>query len=341
MVNKNKCYYCGTPINETNKSEEHIIQNGIGGHLTSKFILCNEHNQTLNNEIDRPFLKTFENFFNRMDFNRDRNTNIRGIKAKLQELNIDVIIKNGKTFPLMPFFDTETNTLFAQNKKVGDIYLNKLLKERTIANKEDVIFKDDIEGTIQMDFNLDNIVFKKGLTKIAVNFASVHKLTREEMPDALDLKNNTFLDALLVIPYLPENFDLLLQDSEKYYPIHMLLLRAEPKEKLLYCYIELFSTFQYYIILNKHYIGPTIREEYVYSLSENKGLSLNEYLWSFKNYEEMMKNSFKLPNFQFLITEFENNKSIFQMNGHAKFNKLNKFVNLQNIFKKLKLNTQK
>jgi hypothetical protein len=35
-----KCYTCGVEITDENRSEEHVINNALGGHLTSDDLLC-------------------------------------------------------------------------------------------------------------------------------------------------------------------------------------------------------------------------------------------------------------------------------------------------------------
>lgn len=53
-------------------------------------------------------------------------------------------------------------------------------------------------------------------------------------------------------------------DLEDLYPTHTIILFNQKVENrnLLYCYIDLFSTFQYYILLNSNYKGKDIHEVY-------------------------------------------------------------------------------
>ena len=47
-----RCYLCGTLLNESNRSVEHIIPNAIGGHLKSKNLLCKDCNSNTGQKID-------------------------------------------------------------------------------------------------------------------------------------------------------------------------------------------------------------------------------------------------------------------------------------------------
>ena len=57
-----RCYLCGTLLNESNRSVEHIIPNAIGGHLKSKNLLCKDCNSNTGQKIDAEISKQL-NFF--------------------------------------------------------------------------------------------------------------------------------------------------------------------------------------------------------------------------------------------------------------------------------------
>ncbi len=65
MCTLKHCVYCNKPLGVTGKkSEEHIIQNALGGLLTSSEICCSECNNYLSRFIDAPFTKYFAPFLN-------------------------------------------------------------------------------------------------------------------------------------------------------------------------------------------------------------------------------------------------------------------------------------
>lgn len=52
---------------------------------------------------------------------------------------------------------------------------------------------------------------------------------------------------------------------------HILFLRGNPKEKILYCYIELFNVYNFIVIINDNYEGKSVKESYIYDI-ENKNV---------------------------------------------------------------------
>ena len=47
------CYKCGTLLNSSNRSKEHIIPNFLGGRLTSNYLLCQKCNSEFGETIDK------------------------------------------------------------------------------------------------------------------------------------------------------------------------------------------------------------------------------------------------------------------------------------------------
>ena len=111
------CYLCRTPLNEMNKSEEHIIPNAIGGKLKSTNILCDECNNKLGKEIDESFNKIFSPFTKRIDMVRDRPDESKKINGRLilsENEKIEVSYKNFKVTPKKAFhkIDEDKNELW-------------------------------------------------------------------------------------------------------------------------------------------------------------------------------------------------------------------------------------
>lgn len=145
------------------------------------------------------------------------------------------------------------------------------------CRKPEVIICDDIDGLVKFPFNMDNKAFKKGLAKIAIGFASSFGVEREDIPLVLNIDKNTneakIHDKILAIPFYPLGvIDELIEVQKnefEHYPFHNLILFTidyDPKvskgKKVLICYIELFSTFEWYVILNEEYYGDSIYEFY-------------------------------------------------------------------------------
>lgn len=284
----NKCYLCGNEFNEQNvkKHDEHVIQQAVGGNLTENDILCFSCGENLGNEVDVPFNKIFEGISTRLDIKTDRKTNKKGIKGKMGDL--DVIWKDFKVYPSTPFHlysIDKTSVIIYANLETAKQYKKKVEKEIKDNFEEDkkpsLIICDDLKGLVEFPFQMNNKDFKKGLAKIAIGFASKYKINREYLPLVLEINENTkkgkIKDNIIALQFYPLGIiDRLIEiqkDKFAHYPFHNLILftldydpNTSKGKKVLICYIELFSTFQYYLILNDEYYGYSIYEYYAQNI---------------------------------------------------------------------------
>lgn len=280
-----KCYLCGKEFNDTTvlKHDEHIIQQAVGGSFTANNILCSSCGGTLGNNIDAPFTKIFDGIATRLDIKKDRKGNNQNTKSVLGKLgDIEVVWKDFKVSPGKPFhlytIDKKTVTIYA-NKRTAKSYQKKIkreIKANFTKNEEpEIIICDDLIGIIEFPFEMNNEDFKKGLAKIAIGFASKHDIKREDLPLVMNIDNDTgqaaIKNKIIAIPFYPLGIiDRLIEIQKnefEHFPFHNLILFTldyDPKisegKKVLVCYVELFSTFQWYIVLNDEYTGNSIYE---------------------------------------------------------------------------------
>ncbi len=227
MYKREKCIYCGNII--TKRSKEHVIQNAIGGLYESEDICCHQCNEYLSKYIDEPFTKTFSCITSRINnFTKTNNTKSSPLctgKAIYQDEIYDVQIKKGKI--------------------VGCPELCKRLKR----NIKDIPLK-----LISYDFKVDNISFNNGIKKIAFNFAidkgiDINKISEGlevivEEGQVKDIKYN-----YAMIPFIPLNpMDEYIELNTELELYHNLILFSQGNN--LWCYIDLFNTFQYYVLLS-------------------------------------------------------------------------------------------
>lgn len=227
MAENNNCIYCGKLIIE--RSREHIIQNAIGGLYESKDICCSKCNNYLSRFIDAPFTKTFNPIISRIEkFAKTNNTKSQPscMGQAMHDGEIyDVIIKNSKV--------------------VACPELSKKLRCD--------FSKLDFE-VISYDFPIENAPFKNGIAKIAFNFALEKGICIDVLKKGLDvqekddkIKNISF--KYPVIPFVALNpMDKYIEldtDMELY---HNLILFNQ--SNVLWCYVDLFNTFQYYVLLS-------------------------------------------------------------------------------------------
>ena len=226
MAYREDCVYCGKRIEK--RSHEHIIQNAIGGLYESEDICCPECNNYVSKYIDVPFTKTFNPIISRIEnFTKTNNAKSKPVctgKASYDGVLYDVLIKSGKVVACPEL---------SQKLKCD---ISKLPFE-----------------IVAYDFPIENRAFINGLGKIAFNFALEKGISPDILKKGVDVKvSNDKIESIAfnypVIPFFPLNpMDKHIElntDMELY---HNLILFSQ--EKMLWCYIDLFNTFQYYILL--------------------------------------------------------------------------------------------
>ena len=279
---------------------EHIIHNGIRGKLISRSILCEECGGAYSKD-DANFCKIFAPFVvalsDRMipaDHGKTDGNTLKGNIFKTPDVKegdegLEVTAKNGEVIPVQPFYTIEENKInvYAGKKRIKD-YLKVLTKE--LADNGDDIANYTIErhtdihdqGYIAYYFSKGNDnfseEFKKGMVKIATEYALHCGISRELLTEDISIddkgKSTIDYDRAKLIPFIPTTlFDILYEDHrylfEDGYPSHMLKLftsKYNDGKTRLYCYLDLFSTFQYYVLLNDDYEGEEISETYAQRL---------------------------------------------------------------------------
>jgi len=340
-----KCYLTGAEITEDNKSLEHILPNALGGQLKSRSILCSEANLQLSELIDTPFNKIFELIHRRLPLDKDRpsNTGIVGIHQKHKE---EIIFKGNKCFPLKPIFDNEKNVLYAQSEKIGNGYIGYLKKSGVIKPDQEVKIWTDLAGEYRFNFKIDETIFPLGFAKIAAGFATLKGVDRSNLKSILNLTKNEFRNDILLIPFFPVTpQDVIFeQNTHKsiHYPLHTILLKGSHKDKILYCFIELFSTFQYIVIVDDDYQGEDIYHKYFYDLLNSEEIDYEKYLDSvidnpvFRNILLDYKD-FSSENIKSIQNIRKTSRNTLNLYCFNKFHQLESFITFITLTKKMEL----
>lgn len=255
------CIYCNKEIINTKRpqgdtdyskayrSSEHIIQNAIGGKLESEKICCDRCNFHIEELIDKAFCDIFVPFISDIkDFKKTNNSNSEPKysgyaiynKGNENKMVFADIIKKSKV--------KKSSELIEIEKKVGTKDLDKRIKN--CLNEMRVVFEN---------FNLNNNYFKQGLSKIAYNYAIYLGINAKNISNVCDVTldgKNKELSSIqfktIVIPFFPGNaFDNFIELHTKFILFHNLILFRYGKE--LWCYIDLFNTFQFYVRLSDNY----------------------------------------------------------------------------------------
>ena len=222
-----RCVYCRNVITED--SEEHIIPNALGGKFKSVNICCNSCNQSIGAIFDSKFTSIFNCFTSNIEnIVKDNNSNSLPLYTGVVECN-------GKKYDVS-----------MKDRKVVS-YTNISRDLKCDASKLDV-------KVLGFKFNYNNEFLFKGMSKIAFNFAIESGIPFEKLSHGLNLKiNNGILTQIdynyKVLPFIPLcMFDSYLELETDLILYHNLSLFSQVNK--LWCYVDLFNTFQCYVLLS-------------------------------------------------------------------------------------------
>jgi hypothetical protein len=275
--------------------DEHIIHNALHGRLTSSRILCQDCGSKFGHEADAAFVGLFTPLTARLKDllipKQHGNNTINTLQGVLYEdatltKERRVIIRDNVVTPKEPYhtFDAGTNvvTIYA-NASRAKHYKNIVVKELTARgiDPDEVEFKlvEDVQdmGILGIFFTQGaenfNERLRLGFNKIALGFAMYSGVPRTQVPRVLELDahgQGKLINSQNLIPFFPiaaldGQLEMRRPQIEEYYPSHTLILFSQPHEngrQVLFCYVDLFSTFQYYVLLNEDYRGEPIYKSY-------------------------------------------------------------------------------
>ncbi len=245
-MNDKYCVYCGKKI--TQNSREHVIHNALGGLLESVDICCPECNNYVSKHIDVDFTTIF-------------NPIVGNIPNLAKSHN-----KNS-----VPSFNA--NVLYEGKKYTAIVKGGKIVAcpELSRALRCD-ISKIPVEVD-SYNFDLNNKVFQTGIAKIAFNYAMSVGVDFNLLRDGLKVhksgKDVTKIEYNYpLVPFCPMNtVDTLLELGTPTELYHSLILFSQHNQ--LWCYVDLFNTFQYYVLLSDKVPEKTaIHKEYAQSLTK-------------------------------------------------------------------------
>lgn len=224
------CVYCGKPITETSK--EHIIHNALGGLYESTGICCPDCNPLVGRLVDVPFTKIFNPIISQIvnfaKTNKEKSSPPCTGKAMYNGTVYDVGIKNGK------------------------------VTSCPILSKELKCDVKKLDWTIlSYDFNIENGPLKCGMGKIAFNYALECGIRFEDLKHGLNVQKTNGIPTSIafsfpVLPFVALNpMDNYLELETEMRLYHNLILFSQRGS--LWCYVDLFNTFQYYVLLSDHW----------------------------------------------------------------------------------------
>lgn len=224
---RQNCVYCGKEI--TTRSSEHVIQNALGGLYESEDICCPECNNYISRCIDAPFTTIFNPIIGKID-NFSKTNNPKSMPSCTGK-----VLYNNKIY----------NAFIKNGKVVGCPDLSRELKTD--------ISKLPLQ-IVAYDFKLDNEIFHTGMAKIAFNYALDKGIDLDTLKHGLNIEKTAndiqkISFTYPMIPFCPLNpVDYYIELETDFNLYHNMILFSQ--ESTLWCYIDLFNTFQYYVLLS-------------------------------------------------------------------------------------------
>ena len=263
----NICYICKRILTIEIQSIEHIIPNSLGGKLKSKKLLCIECNKNLGEEIDAELgsqLNPFMNLF-MLDRERGKYSPIKGSTEDGEEFILDGI--DIKSQPKIKFSDNHVS-FSGNNEKDVKTYFKGLLKKHPNLNIEEIINtankgKYYLNKPIKINMAFGGQVFFRAIAKIFVNFYLFRDGDQTYIQDVISYVKGDLIVDKVWHNYELDNENLLVKKDRVY---HFIKIKGNPKEKVLYGYIELFGAHKFLILLNNNYDGKCFKEQYFYDL---------------------------------------------------------------------------
>jgi len=271
------CYHCGEPFTDLNISEEHIILNACGGRLKSKDLLCKKCNSEFGSTYDQVLASQTNHLANLLHIKRDRDKppDILG-KVGATGKKIRIPYEGNMRMDKPEFSETKEGnqtkiSAKARDEKEYGKMVMGLKRKYPFINEEELYKaaireKGYLNDHVSIGIELGGDGAFRSITKSAINYF-IHK--------GGDRKYITHLFPFLLgadmadivwfhYPYSPY------YETGEREVSHIIKLVGDQKERILYCYLELFNCQNYVVKLNENYDGVPIDETYIYHLLESR-----------------------------------------------------------------------
>ena len=237
------CKLCGTIITDENKSSEHIIHNAIGGIFEDSYIYCKDCNGKYGTDQDKAFTDIFIPFVEELKIHKSRKT-------------------KGTVYRGIMYDDK--GKIYHVEYQAGKVRTIRDEKGNFVGHQPRV---DMVFGGFE--FNLDNEALKKGLAKIAFNYAVHNGIGTDRINRLFDDRNKKLVDKPMIIPFISMTpFDAIMEACKPQKLFHA--LRLFNNGSYLFVYIELFSTFQFYVLVTDEYAGDNLDMYYCNYIEKNE-----------------------------------------------------------------------
>lgn len=296
----NRCFVCGEPLTEINKSKEHILLNSAGGKLKSYEIMCSVCNGKLGSEPDNELAQQLRPVANHLGVKRDngKNPSIPAVGSNGQKYDI---LDGGKPTLGEPIveFDSASGKMHIEAADVSQARtaLWKFKKEHPeySIDVEKILsgFQRKtayLEDSLSYNVNWGGELAFRSLVKTALDYYAYKKHDRKHIIHLLNYLLGKE-EMSIVKMYYPDESPFEFVKDEVLNIIHIV---GDDKSKTLFAYVTYLSCFSCVILLSDHYQGESFIETYAHDVMSHKEVDkiicLEMTLDKFNNYEPYTNN---------------------------------------------------
>lgn len=278
MIN---CYACNIEITDKNRSVEHIIPNSIGGQIKSNKLLCKVCNEQFGNTIDKHLNNQIGLFGTLLNVKRDRVPDKLFVQGQYDTGEIRYVgpgLKGGYKMiipvevegkiiqkEIYPKTEKEFNSLKKkQEKSLKKKFGNIRIEERDEYNQNKLLF-----STEENPKAIGGKDFFRAICKIAVSFFLFKGGEKESVKEITDFILNKNADKSTIF-YYPD-IDVIERENDEIE--HHILIKGDKQKRVLYGYVELFSSHCVLIKFSESYNGNDFEMQYSYDLIAEEEIS--------------------------------------------------------------------
>ncbi|MBI5680281.1 MAG: hypothetical protein HZC47_05260 [Methanobacterium sp.] len=282
-----ECWSCGNKIDSHNTSKEHIIPNALFGKLRSNYILCKTCNSEFS-KIDESLVNDLDSISIFLNAKRDRGAS-KPLGA-MSKAGDPYLIKPGGKVEIKTQVDRNGNNLsikVSNKKKLKEIKegLGKKYTIQSATNKEIEEYLGPL--TLENKQILSDETFRAA-TKIASNFYTYNGFSKENIESIIDYVKNSSNPKDIAWIYYGKDIYISKDSCEV---LHSIILKGSKKERILYCYIELYGALNFLVLLSNGYKGENFEKTYFFDIEMNKEVDKNyEISLKRKKIEKILKN---------------------------------------------------
>lgn len=267
-----ECYVCDAEITSENETDEHILLNAAGGRLKSKKLICKQCNSDFGEKIDAILAKQLNNLSNMLMVKRHRGAPQPIIADKQSTGEKYILEVGGKPKLSKPLIEKTVDgenmsiSITARNEEELRNILTGIAKKNPHFNVEEAMKsaqwrEEYFNEALHIQTSVGGADVFRAICKCATNFYVYNDGPVSEIKHLIPYIKGENEKDIVWMHYHDDLYTL--NPDESFHIIHLV---GNPEEKILYCYVDYFSTYKYLVLLNDNYNGNALRSKYFFDL---------------------------------------------------------------------------